>query len=90
MPCPGNKKHCCYIKGEECPLLIKNYTDETGYFRKRACGLRAELGDWNKVLADPRYINTTKGAWASGVNCRDWPDGGQWKGKGCSVCGANQ
>ena len=87
MPCFGNgTDHCCYIKGKECPLLIRNYTDETGHFRKWACGLRAELGNWDDVLADPRY---PAGSWAKGVNCRDWPDGEGWNGTGCSICGAN-
>ena len=88
MPCLGNgADHCCYIKGEECPLLILNHTDETGHFRKWACSLRAELGDWDKVLTDTRYITTTEGAWAPGVTCKDWPDGEGWNSIGCSVCG---
>lgn len=86
MPCLGNgNKHCCYIKAKECPLLIKDYTDEDGHFRKFACSLRAELGDWDRVLADPRYPT---GSWAEGVNCRDWPDGEGNNGIPCSICGA--
>jgi len=99
MPCDGNgnsREHCCWIRtpsganeGEynTCPHLIRNWRDETGRRRKWACGLRAELGNWDDVLADPRYPT---GAWAPGVNCRDWPDGEDWNGVGCSVCGKGQ
>jgi len=75
MPCSGNAKdHCCYVQGKPCPLMIENYVDETGYFRRWACSLRAELGDWDKVLEDPRYKEATGGKWIAGLNCRDWPD----------------
>ena len=88
MPCLGNAEdHCCKIKGEDCKYLIRDYTDENGHFRKWACGLRAELGDWDQVLADPRWIEDCKDAWAPGVNCRDWPEEpAQWR--GCAICGA--
>jgi hypothetical protein len=57
MPCLGNsEKSCCFIKGEPCPYLIYDYTDENGHFRKFACYLRAELGSFDAVIADPRYI----------------------------------
>jgi hypothetical protein len=55
--------------------MIENHVDETGYFRRWACGLRAELGDWDLVIADPRYKEATGTAWTNGLNCRDWPDG---------------
>lgn len=85
MSCKATRdKHCCYIKGELCPHVIYDYTDENGVFREVACGLRAELGDWDKVLADPRY---PKDAWAPGVNCRDWPEAPE-KWRGCDLCGA--
>ena len=88
MPCLGNgKTHCCFIKGVECSYLIRDYTDETGHFRKWACGLRAELGSWNAVLRDERYKKHVKGSWAPGINCRDWPEKPK-KYKGCNVCGA--
>lgn len=88
MPCLGNgNDHCCYIKGKPCPHLITNYTDETGWFRKWACGLRAELGDWDKVLDDPRYKKLiAEKSWAPGVNCRDWPDGEGWNKYDCDLC----
>ena len=63
------------MKGKPCALLIENYVDETGYFRRWACSLRAELGNWDDVIADPRYKEATGHAWTNGLNCRDWPDG---------------
>jgi hypothetical protein len=90
MPCLGNgEDHCCYIKGKPCPFLIFDYIDETGHFRKWACSLRAKYGNWDDVLADPEYQRATEGAWAPGVNCRDWPDGEGWNAGPCSKCGAN-
>lgn len=91
MPCLGNgNDHCCYVRGKPCKFIITNYTDETGHFRKWACSLRAELGDWDKVLADPRWIAECKGAWTSGLNCRDWPDAEEGPNRGvCKECGVN-
>jgi hypothetical protein len=89
MPCLGNAKdHCCYNgRGQPCKFLIENYTDETGYFRRWACSLRAELGDWDKVITDPRYI--AEHTWATGLNCRDWPDGEGVNRGVCKECGVN-
>lgn len=90
MPCLGNgEDHCCYIKGAECRFLIRNYTDETGYYRKWACSLRAELGDWDKVLADPRWIEHVQNSWKHGLNCKDWPDGEGVNRGVCENCGVN-
>lgn len=76
MPCNGNgKDHCCWVKGKPCALLIENHVDETGHFRRWACKLRAELGNWDDVIVHPDYLEATKGAWINGLNCRDWPDG---------------
>lgn len=90
MPCLGNgQDHCCYIKGRSCPLLITDYTDENGHHRKWACSLRAELGNWDAVLADPRWQAVTKNAWREGLNCRDWPDGEGPNRGVCKECGVN-
>ncbi len=87
MLCLGRNldDHCCYIKGKVCPFLEEN--TEKGF--RWSCGLRRKLGSWDAVLANPEYQRVTAGAWAPGVNCRDWPDGGGWNGIGCSKCGAN-
>jgi hypothetical protein len=42
--------HCCWVHGEVCRFLLENHEG-----RRFACGLRVELGDWDKVHADPRY-----------------------------------
>jgi hypothetical protein len=86
----GNgKDHCCYIKGKTCPLMVRNVIDGEGNFRKYACSLRIEHGNWDDVITDPRYIEVTKDAWVNGLNCRDWPDGkGPNKGI-CSDCGVH-
>lgn len=92
MPCFGNgEKHCCHVKGKPCPFLITDHVDETGYFRRWACSLRAELGDWKKVITDPRYeaLIAAK-SWAPGLNCRDWPDAPEGVNRGvCKGCGVN-
>lgn len=90
MPCLGNgNDHCCWVNGKECRLLIRNHTDENGHFRKWACSLRAELGNWDAVIADPRYKEATKDAWTDGLNCRDWPDGEGPNRGACKECGVN-
>jgi len=91
MPCLGNgNDHCCYVRGKPCKFIITNYTDETGHFRKWACKLRAELGDWDKVLTDPRWVEECQGAWTNGLNCRDWPDAPEGPNRGvCKECGVN-
>jgi hypothetical protein len=84
MPCLGrnNDDHCCRIKGKVCQFLEED--TEPGF--RWSCGLRRELGDWDTVLADPRY---PADSWAPGVNCRDWPGGEGSNGVACSKCGAN-
>lgn len=76
MPCNGNgSDHCCWVKGEPCSELIYDYVDETGHFRKYACAIRRDLGNWDDVIASDRYKAATGHAWVNGLNCRDWPDG---------------
>ena len=53
--CDGNTPdHCCYL-GERgvCPFL----EEDTVPGRRWACGLMREHNDWDKVLADQRYID---------------------------------
>ena len=45
-----NGDHCCYVAGKVCDFLVENVGS-----RRFACGLRLELGSWDKVHADPRY-----------------------------------
>jgi hypothetical protein len=52
ITCHGNgDTHCCYVAGEVCEFL----EEATVPGRRWACGLRRELGDWQRVHADPRY-----------------------------------
>lgn len=83
MSCRGNAEdHCCYVKGERCRFS----EDNTVEGRRWACGLRRELGDWDLVLKDERYIEFVAPVFEPlGVNCRDWPDAG--KGQRCGLCG---
>jgi hypothetical protein len=54
--------------------------------RRWACGLRRELGDWDKVHADSRYLEDVKPILEGigvAVDCGDWPP----PGKACGTCG---
>ena len=91
MPCLGNgQDHCCYIKGDTCRFLITDYVDETGYFRKWACGLYAALGNWDDVLASDLWQQHVAGSWTDGLNCKEWPDAPEGPNRGvCENCGVN-
>jgi len=86
MECLGRNldMHCCWTGGIACEFLEEN--TEPGF--RWTCGLRRELGDWDKVLADPRYLNGP-GAFLGpkDINCKDWPD--ETKGQRCKGCGVN-
>jgi hypothetical protein len=58
--------HCCWVHGEVCDFLIENHEG-----RRFACGLRAELGSWEKVHADPRYAPMAIVFEDEGL-CGDW------------------
>lgn len=69
--CHGNgADHCCYVNGAVCPFLEV----DTVPGRKWACGLLRELGDWDKVHNDPRYLEHVRPVWyAAGVDdCGDF------------------
>ena len=68
-------------ESKDCPYLVRNVAG-----RNFACGLRIELGDWDKVLEDDRYKRDVAGSWAPGINCRDWPEKPA-KYRGCNICG---
>ena len=64
--------HCCWVRGTVCEFLIENHDG-----RRFACGLMAELGDWDKVHADPRYAPMAINFADTGL-CGDWqPFAGQ-------------
>jgi hypothetical protein len=65
--------HCCWVRGEVCEFLIENHEG-----RRFACGLRVELGDWQKVHDDPRYAPIAAVMILGDGLCGDWqPDPNQ-------------
>ena len=86
MPCNGNaEKPCCYIKGQPCRYLKEH--DPRAPERRWACGLYLEYQDWDAVIASAEYQTHIAGSWASGLNCRDWPDGDGVNDGKCDECG---
>jgi len=85
MPsCNGNgSDHCCYLDGPPCPFLEENTVEG----RRWACGLRRELGNWDAVHADERYVTQIQPVWErgglAGYKCGEWPA----KGFKCGTCG---
>jgi hypothetical protein len=75
MPgCHGNQpQHCCWVAGEVCPFLEEG----TVPGRRWACGLRRELGSWDAVHADARYIAHVQVEWDKvGIeSCGAWGPG---------------
>ena len=83
MPCLGNgADHCCYVAGSACPHL----EEHTVPGRRWACGLMREHGDWDQVIADPRYLRDVAPHFGE-MNCRDWPDGTGVNAGQCEDCG---
>ena len=70
MVCDGNGDsngdHCCTIGGKDCPHLVVD--GPTG--RRFACGLFTELGDWELVHTDPRYLADVRQEGTA--DCGDW------------------
>lgn len=74
MTCHGNgREHCCYFQGEACVYVEEN----TVPGRRWACGLLRELGSWDGVLIDERYIRDVapkfEAAGLHGMTCKGWP-----------------
>jgi len=86
MQCLGRNldDHCCWIKGKVCQFLEKD--SEPGF--RWSCGLRRELGSWDAVIVDKRYMDSVEPVLKPlGYTCRDWPNAD--KGQKCKQCGAN-
>lgn len=85
MICLGNgDDHCCWFNGQVCEFLVVQEPDENG--RKFVCSLRAELGSWDAVHADPRYAPVKARVLSLSTApalCGDWPP----PGKNCTTCG---
>lgn len=53
VECHGNgDDHCCWLYGEECQFLESGTVEG----RRWSCGLRRELGSWEAVHDDDRYL----------------------------------
>lgn len=71
MSCHGNgAEHCCWIDGEQCRFL----ETDTVPGRHWVCGLRRELGSWDRVHLDERYLRTVRPTLArvGQVDCGDF------------------
>ena len=85
MPiCTGNTSdHCCYLNGTPCVYIEENTVEG----RRWACGLFRELGNWDAVHADERYVTTIQPLIDmtpfAGFRCGDWPD----PSRVCATCG---
>lgn len=83
--CNGNDEdHCCWIDGNVCPHLEENTVEG----RRWACGLRRELGSWEAVHVDVRYLTDVQPCWdrvdPEGA-CGEFPA----PGKRCATCGVS-
>lgn len=76
MECTGrgdaNGEHCCFVDGERCRFLEENVGG-----RRWVCGLRRELGSWDAVHEDARYLASVQPAWDRvGIeSCGSWGPG---------------
>lgn len=69
--CHGNcKLVCCFFDGEPCKYLEENTVEG----RRWACQLYRELGSWEKVHNDKRYIEDIKPR-INDVDCGEYPFG---------------
>lgn len=81
--CGKQKDHCCYINGEPCPFVAPIRRPPFNW----QCTLRTELGTWDAVHKDQRYIERVKDKLTSAnifVDCGDWPDTSIGY---CRICG---
>jgi hypothetical protein len=80
----GKVDHCCWLGIHGVCQYLET---DTVPGRKYACGLMRQLGDWELVHIDPRYLRDIKpklDAMAITVeNCGDWPPVGEE----CGACG---
>jgi len=85
MACSEGDNHCCWFNGEVC-----RYLEENSGGRRWSCSLLKELGDWEMVYADPRYIENIIPLYLAidiGITrCSDWPPTGVV----CNDCGEHK
>jgi hypothetical protein len=80
--CRADEGHCCWIAGAVCPFL----RDDGDAVRRWVCTLREQLGAWQAVHGDPRYLAVVRPTLAAlgQADCGDWPGPGVT----CGECGA--
>ena len=81
MECKGDQDdHCCHLgKYGVCEFLANANT-------RWVCTLREQLGSWERVHVDPRYIDRVRpklGDIGIKVDCGNWPTPGET----CATCG---
>jgi hypothetical protein len=68
--------HCCWVAGRPCThLRDREQGDAVPDGRRYACGLLVELGSWERVHADPRYLAEPRAHWD---RTPGFPDCGDW------------
>lgn len=80
----NNTGHCCWINGTVCVFLRDDGLDAT---RRWVCTLREELGSWEAVHKDIRYIEKVRPTLDkfNQANCGYWPGPGVT----CGECGVS-
>lgn len=84
MTC-GLTDHCCWLDGQLCPFLEEGTVEG----RRYACALQRELGSWEAVYNDSRYLKQVRpfwDAWRPQVDCGDW----LLPGETCATCGVTR
>lgn len=84
--CKGNREdHCCHLGTYGvCMFLAENAVDG----RRWSCSLRTELGSWDAVHSDERYLLNVRPKLDSigiAVDCGNWPPPGTI----CGTCGVS-
>jgi len=82
--CLAKTGHCCWLEGKVCKFLRD---DGPSARRRWVCILREELGSWDAVHTDPRYVEQVQPTVRrlTGADCGDWPPPGQT----CAECGTH-
>lgn len=80
--CLAQQDHCCHLGAHGvCQFLVEHTAG-----RRWACGLYVELGSWEAVHVDPRYVASVRPKlddMGLDVDCGDWPRPDEI----CGTCG---
>ena len=72
------ENHCCWLPGGVCPFFDPVALAEGN----GGCSLRAELGSWDAVHKDPRYLRDVAPHWPQVDYCGAYPVNQR-----CATCG---